>query len=60
MTARSKEGANRTKVEAGGDSRATNLASRCDFWFHGPKFFVEKRFAKDYNSSLARVYGFIR
>jgi hypothetical protein len=55
MTARSDEGTDRTKVEAGRDSRATYLASRCDFWFHGPKSFVEKRFAENYNSCLAPV-----
>ena len=59
MTARSKEGANRTKVEATGDSRATGLASRCGFCFHGSKSFVEKKFVENYNSSLASVYGFI-
>jgi hypothetical protein len=26
----------------------------------GPKSFVEKRFAQDYNSCPARVYGYIR
>jgi hypothetical protein len=55
MAARSNERANRTKVEAGRDSRAASLASRSDFWFHGPKSFVEKTFAQDYNSCLASV-----
>jgi hypothetical protein len=60
MAACSNEGANGTKAEAGRDSRATNLATRCDFWFHGPKSFVEKRFAENFNSSRASVYRFIR
>ena len=53
------ERANRTKIEAGGNSRATGLASRCGFWFHGSKTFVGKRFADDYNSSPAAVHGLI-
>lgn len=54
-----REGADWIKAKIGRDSRATNLASRCDFWFHGPKSFVEKTFGKNYNSSLASVYGFV-
>ena len=36
------ERAHRAKVEAGGNWRATSLASRSGFWFHGPKSFIEK------------------
>ena len=55
------ERAHRTKVEAGGYSRTTSLASRCRLWFHGPKFLVEKMFAENYNSSSspALAHGFV-
>jgi hypothetical protein len=59
MAACPKEGANRTKVEAGGNTCATSLASRCGVCFHGSKSFVEKAFAGNYNSSLASVHEFI-
>ena len=59
MAARSKEGANRTKIEAGGNTCATSLASRRGFCFHGSKSFAEKGFAEDYNSSLVTVHTFI-
>lgn len=36
------ERANRTKVQPHRNSRATSLASRCGFCFHGTKSFVEK------------------
>jgi hypothetical protein len=54
------EGANRADLTARGNHCPASLASTPGVWFHGPKSFVEKTFAKDYNSSLAAVHGPIR
>ena len=54
------EGTNRADLTARGNHCPASLASTPGVWFHGPKAFGEKVFAKDYNSSLAAVHGLIR
>jgi hypothetical protein len=57
MIARSKQRANRAKIDTHRDTRATSLTSRCSFCFQRSKSLVERSFVGNYNSSPPPVHG---